>query len=289
MIIPGVASQVLAAELAAATDRELLPVTRTQFPDGEHLVELEKSPGTDAVVVASTLSDSAHMDLLLLQDAAREAGVEQLTTVIPYLGYARQDAAFDAGQPVSVRAVARAISTETDLILTVNPHEETVTDQFDVPAQQICCAHRLASTLPSTLTDPLFVAPDAGARHLARTVRDAYGSGQIDHLEKTRHTDRRVDIEPTDADIADRDVVLTDDIIATGGTMVEAVRMLRNNAADRILATCVHPLLAEDAYLRLHQAGVDTIIGTDTVERTVSTVSAAPAIAEALRNSDRYA
>lgn len=287
MIIPGRVSQALAAELAAHTDRELMPIKRRQFPDGEWLVEFEEPPGREAIVVASTTSGTAHLDLLLLQDAAREAGVEDLTTVVPYLGYARQDKAFEPGQPVSVRAMARAIATGTDRVLTVNPHETSVLDHFDVPARSICLADRLAEPLSPDLSDPLFLAPDAGARDLARSLRDAYGSGTVDHLEKTRRSGRTVEMEPTDAAVADRDAVLIDDIIATGGTMAEAIRMLREGDADRIVAACVHPMLAEDAYIRLMRAGIDAIYGTDTIERHVSVISAAPAVAEAIADFDR--
>ena len=282
MIIPGVASQVLAAELASETDRPLLSVARDQFPDGERIVELETAPGEAAIIVASTVSSDAHIDLLLLQDAAREEGVTELITVIPYLGYARQDSAFESGQPVSVRAMARAISTGTDRVITVNPHEPGVIDHFGVPAEAVDATGSLAAGLPDDLHSPVFLGPDAGARSLASRLRDLHGTGTADHLEKIRHSGRRVEISPTDASISDRDVVLVDDIIATGGTMVEAIHTLRNQGANRIIVTTVHPLLAEDAYARLKQAGIDMLVGTDTLERPVSTVSVAGAVTEAL-------
>lgn len=282
MIIPGRDSQALSAELAAITGRELMPISRQQFPDGEWLIELDASPHASAIIVASTTSVTAHLDLLFLQDAAREAGVEELMTVVPYLGYARQDKAFDDGQPVSVRAVARAISTGTDRVLTVDPHELSVLEHFDVPARAVHIADRLVEPLPSDLTDPLFLAPDAGARDLATTLRDAYGSGSADHLNKSRTSGRSVEITPTDAAVSGRDIILIDDIIATGGTMSEAVAMLRDRGANRLIASCVHPLLADDAYVRLKRAGVDMVYGTDTIERHVSALSAAPAIADAL-------
>ncbi len=279
MIIPGVSSQVLGAALAEATGRGTVSVDRTRFPDGERLVELGADPGDHAVIVASTTSGPAHVELLLLQDAAREAGAEEVTTVVPYLGYARQDRAFAAGQPVSVRAMARAISSGTDRVVTVNPHERAALSHFEVPATAVDAIGGLVEPLPADLSDPLFLAPDAGARDLADSLRAGYGTGGVDHLEKTRASGREVEVVPADADVAGRDVVLVDDIIATGGTMGEAVGTLRDRTAGRIVATCVHPLLVEDAYARLKSAGVDAVYGTDTIEHPVSAVSAAPAIA----------
>ena len=280
MIVSGSATQTLAAALADATGESLAGVEFERFPDGEGIVRVD---GVDdrAIVVASTVSDAAHVELLQLQDAVREAGASEVTTVLPYMGYARQDESFETGQPVSARAIARAISSGTDRVLTVNPHEEGVCDHFSVPAEAVDAAGCLAAPLPQ-LSDPLFLAPDAGAVDLAETVADAYGRGGVDYFEKTRHSGTEVEIEPSDAAVADRDVVLVDDIVATGSTMSESVAVVNARGADRVYVTCVHPLLVRDAQLKLARAGVEAVFGTDTVERPASEVSVAPAVAEAL-------
>jgi ribose-phosphate pyrophosphokinase len=283
MIVAGSNSQALAAGLAEATGEPLAGVEYERFPDGEGLVRVQDvSRGDRAVVVASTVSDAAYVELLQLQDAVREAGANAVTTVIPYMGYARQDRAFAAGEPVSARAVARAVSTGTDRVVTVNPHEASVREFFDVPAEAVDAARRLAAPLLDDLADPLFLAPDDGAVDLARSVADAYGRGETDHFEKTRHSGTEVEIEPSDAAVAGRDIVLVDDIVATGSTMSEAVGVLRDGGAGRVYAACVHPLLVRDARLKLARAGVEAVVGTDTVERPVSEVSVAPAVADVL-------
>jgi len=280
MIVSSSATQSLAVTLAAETGRELAPVSYERFPDGEQKVQVG-AVGEAATVVASTVSDGDWVQLLQLQDALREAGCEEITTVLPYMGYARQDEAFETGDPVSARAMARAISTGTDRVVTVNPHETAVSDFFTVPTETVDAAGLLADPLPA-LTDPLFLSPDSGAIDIAETVRDAYGSGETDHFEKTRHSGSEVSIEPSEAAVGGRDVVLVDDIIATGSTMSESVAVLADRDAARIFVTCVHPLLVQNAYLKLSRAGVEQIYGTDTIERPVSTVSAASAIADAL-------
>ncbi len=277
MIVPGSASQELAAALATELDEPLAAVEYDWFADGETLVRVPD--GDDrAVVVASTVSDSAHVELLQLQDAARQRA-DEVITVLPYMGYGRQDEAFEPGQPVSARAMARAISTGTDRVLTVNPHETSITDFFDVPCSSVDAAGRLAEPLPG-LSDPLFLSPDAGAVDLAETVRNAHGGGEADYFEKVRHSDTEVEIRPSDAATAGRDVVLVDDIVATGSTMSTAIGQL--STPERVFVTCVHPMLAANARTKLATAGVDAVYGTDTIERAVSAVSAAPAIAGAL-------
>lgn len=277
MIVPGSASQEVAAALAAELDEPLAPVEYERFADGELLVRV---PETDdrAIVVASTVSDAAHVELLQLQDAARPQA-DEVITVLPYMGYGRQDAAFESGEPISARAMARAISTGTNRVVTVNPHETSVTDFFDVPCSAVDAAGRLATALPD-LSDPLFLSPDAGAIDVAETVRDGYGRGDTDYFEKMRHSDVEVEIRPSDAVTVDRDVVLVDDIVATGSTMSTAIDQL--DAPARVFVTCVHPMLAASARTKLANAGVSAIYGTDTIERPVTSVSVAPTIADAL-------
>ncbi|WIV68311.1 ribose-phosphate diphosphokinase [Natrialbaceae archaeon AArc-T1-2] len=282
MIVSGSTSQSLAATLSRELEKPLAAVSYDRFPDGERLASVPDFEGERAILVASTTSSDAHLELLQLQDAVREAGAEHVTTVLPYMGYGRQDAAFESGQPISARAVARAISTGTDRVLTVTPHEEAVCDFFEPTAESIDAAGRLAEPLPTDLEDPVFLSPDAGAIDLAETVRDAYGAGETDYFEKVRHTGTDVEITPSDVAVAGRDVVVVDDIIATGSTMSEAIAVLGNRDVGRVFVSCVHPLLVRDAYTKLARAGVEAIYGTDTIEREASAVSVAPAIAESL-------
>ncbi len=282
MIVSGSASQSLAAALAAETGDPLAAVEYVTFPDGELRTSVPDFDADRAVVVAATTSSDAHLEVLQLQDAAREAGAEEVVTVLPYMGYARQDEVFEPGQPLSARAVARAISTGTDRVLAVNPHKPAVCDFFEVPAEPLDAAGRLAEPLPGDLADPVFFAPDEGAVGLAETVRDAYGRGAVDHFEKTRHSGSEVEVRPAEADVEGRDVVVADDIVATGSTMSQAVGHLVDQGAVRAYAACVHPMLVGDALGKLTRAGVEAVYGTDTIERAVSEVSVAPVIADAL-------
>ncbi|MFW5917468.1 MAG: ribose-phosphate diphosphokinase [Halorubrum sp.] len=282
MIVPGSSSQLLAAALAEETGRPLATPTYDRFPDGEGLAAVPDFEGDAATIVAATDSDRAWVELLQLQDAVREAGAADVTTVVPYMGYARQDESFGDGQPVSARAMARAVSTGTDRVVLVNPHESGVADFYDVPVDVVDAARVLADPLPP-LDEPLFLAPDEGAIGIAETVRDAYGGGDVDHFEKHRDRDTgEIEVSPSDAPVADRDVVVVDDIIATGSTMSESVGVVTDRGAASVRVACVHPMLAANAVTKLRGAGVDRIVGSDTIERGCSVVSVAPVLADAL-------
>jgi ribose-phosphate pyrophosphokinase len=283
MIVPGSSSQLLAAALAEETGRPLTTPTYDRFPDDEGLAAVPDFDDDEATIVAATDSDEAWVELLQLQDAVREAGAERVTTVIPYMGYARQDESFGDGQPVSARAMARAVSTGTDRVVLVNPHEAGVADFYDVPVETVDAASVLAEPLPAALDDPLFLAPDEGAIDIAETVRDAYGAGETDYFEKHRDRDTGdIEVSPSDARVEGRDVVVVDDIVATGSTMSESVAVLNDRGAARVLAACVHPMLAANAVTKLRGAGVDRIVGSDTLERGCSVVTVAPVLVDAL-------
>ena len=281
-IVPAPSSQSVAAALATTGVGALATPTYEWFTDGETLLSVPEFDDDRAIVVGSTATSDAHIELLQLQDAVREAGASDVTTVIPYLGYARQDQAFNPGQPISVRAMAKAISTGTDRVIIVNPHEPGVADFFTVPTKIADATATLADPL-GALTEPLFVAPDEGAIPLATTTRDAYGSGAVDYFEKKRdHETGEIELTPSDTVVEGRDVVVVDDIIATGGTMSGAITVLNDRGARRIYACCIHPVLAGAARTKLAAAGVERLVGTDTIEQPISDVSVAPAVADTL-------
>ncbi|WP_181687063.1 ribose-phosphate diphosphokinase [Halorhabdus salina] len=282
MILSGSASQTLAARIAAATGEPLGAAEVKHFPDGELNVQVTESIDGRAIVVISTVSNDAHIEALLLQDAARQAGAEEVITVVPYPGYARQNRKYRPGDIVSLSTVARALSPGTDRVITVNPHEKNATSMFEVPATAVDASGRLAEPLPSGLVDPLFLATDEQAYPLAESVRDGHGTGVADHLDPAAGTGTPETIAPTETSVDGRDVVLIDDFVATGATMATAATAADDRGAERIYATCVHPLLASGAWSKLLRAGVDEMYATDTLERIVSDVSVAPVIADAL-------
>ncbi len=271
----------LASRLSRVLDEPLADVEYKEFPDGERLVRVHDVDDT-ATVVASTPSASAWMELLQLLDTCRDA--DTVDVVLPYMGYSRQDQEFEEGEAVSARALAEALP-EVDSVSTVNVHESGVLDWFTADETRDVDACGALGRELRDVVDPLVLAPDESAVSHAESFAAAHGDADVDHLVKHRVDGEEVELETKELPVDGRDVVVVDDMIATGGTVSEAVEMLQSQGAGDVYAACVHPVLALDAVVRLHRAGVERVVATDTLESAVSEVSVAGELADALQSS----
>ena len=279
-IIGGQASQLLAGRVAEALKANLLLSEFKRFPDGELYTRvLDDLAGDDVTIIQSTVNDSDFISLLQFIDVCSEASY--INVVIPYMGYARQDKQFKTGEPISSRALARAV--KADNVFTINIHAESILDHFDATAVDLDATPMIGKYIKTMkFKDPLIVAPDDGAISIAKNASSDLGI-DYDYLEKTRLSGESVSIQPKSMNVNGRDIILIDDIISTGGTMSETISLLKEQGANSVFAACVHPVLSNNAVLRLCKAGVRGIIATDTIEKAVSIVSVAPVIASAIK------
>jgi len=272
-------SQVLATQVARALKTTIVDVKYSRFPDGEHYLQAGEIDD-EMVIVGSVVDNDSLVQLMLLVDACDHA-TNRL--VLPYMAYARQDKRFRAGEPVSSRVVARALSQGVSEVITVNIHEKEVLKSFTVPAQNLSLAKDIGSYITTLKLDkPLILAPDEGAMAFAEQVASV-GDWEYDHLEKTRLSGVEVKMAPRQLSAISRSVVIVDDIISTGGTITTAAGMLYEQGAKDVFAACVHGVFTGGAYIRLMATGIRDVVCSDTIERSCSRISAADQIAHALR------
>jgi ribose-phosphate pyrophosphokinase len=272
-------SQVLATQVAKALKTAVVDVNYSRFPDGEQYL-LAGDIDDEMVIIGSVVDNDSLVQLILLTDACDRATNH---LVLPYMAYARQDKRFRPGEPVSSRAVARALSLGVSDVITVNIHEKEVLKYFSVPAQNLSLAKDIGSFIRTLqLDNPLILAPDEGAMIFAGQVASA-GGWEYDHLEKTRLSGVDVKMAPKKLSAASRSVVIVDDIISTGGTIATAAGMLYQQGAKDVFAACVHGVFTGGAYVRLMATGIRDVICSNTIERSCSMISAADQIAFALR------
>jgi ribose-phosphate pyrophosphokinase len=256
----------------------------TRFPDGEMYLRCGDLDD-ETLIVSSIVDNDMFVQTLLAIDAADRS---RNTLVVPYLGYSRQDRRFFPGEPISARAIARALSAGIERAFVVNVHDPVDLDFFSVPAKDVSIASAIGGYIGDLhLKNPLVLAPDEGAIAFATDVA-AVGGWDCDHLEKTRLSGEEVRIAPKTIDSAGRDVVIVDDIISTGGTLATAACMLREQGAASIHAACVHGVLTSGAYTRLRAAGVSSVVSSDTYENASSFISAANAIATAIKEDAHH-
>lgn len=286
-IILGPASTQLGQKIAEMLKAEAVNVAFKTFPDGENYVRLEGRVQDEEVAIVQTTSppqDTRLVQLALMADAAKRNGAGKVAAVVPYLAYARQDTMFLHGEAISAQAVARMLSAAgVERLLTVNVHQEKVLTHFPFPAKSVSAVPLLAEYfIKRGLKKAFALSPDKGAIYIAEEARKVLG-GECGYLEKNRdrHTGQ-VTIRRKAIDIRGHPVIIFDDIISSGGTIVSAANILKELKPQRICVACVHPLLIGEAEKNILNAGVDEIIGTDSVPSSVSKVSLAPILSRAL-------
>jgi len=282
LIIGGSASQKLAALVAKEHNEILCPLETRKFPDGERYIRIGGEIDSKALVIQSTgyPQDQNLLELFLILKTLKSLEVEDIKVCIPYFGYCRQEKRFKSGEAISAKVIAELLeSSGTSEIFSINLHEEGICDLFDIPAHNLSAMPLIAKYIGENFNNPIIVAPDKGALGFAREIAEILDC-DCDHLEKTRISPERVETKPKNMDIKGREAVIIDDIISTGGTIVNASNILRLHGASKVVVSCVHPVLVEDALLKIFASGVDDVIATDTLQSDVSTISVAPLIAD---------
>jgi len=277
VLVSGSASPMLSSELSRTLGWELVKPEVRKFPDGEIYLRITSSLEGEEVVVIESLSppQNEHLtELLFLLDLCRDLGARKLTALVPYLAYARQDKRFKDGEALSVKTIARLLEL-ADKVVVVEAHSKESLSYFK-KVEEVKCFSLLGNYLAKLgLRDPLFLSPDEGSMERVREAAKAAGA-DFDCLQKERLSGTRVRIERKRVDASGRDVVILDDIISTGGTVVESCKLLKG--ARRIWACCVHGLFVGNALERMKSAGVSRILSTDTIESRYSKISVAPAL-----------
>jgi len=287
-IVLGPASAELGEKISQLTGLEKITVASRIFPDGESYLRLEGNVQDEHVVIVQTTcapQDSRLIQLAFLAAAAKRNKAKKITAVVPYLAYARQDKIFLEGENVSIETIAAMLKAAgIDQIITINVHEVNALNLFTIPAKNISAIPLLAEYfIKKGIKKAFALSPDKGALYIAQQAQAVLG-GEAGHLEKQR--DRYTGQTSQTAkglNVKGKTVIIFDDIISTGGTIVGAAKILSEQGAEHVYTACVHGLLIGDAEKRILDAGVEEIVATDSVPSKASKVSLAPLISQELK------
>lgn len=295
-VFTGNANPALADKIADQLGVKLGCMTARKFSDGEILVKIEESVrGLDIFLVQPTCApaNDTLMELLIMIDAFRRASARRITVVLPYFGYARQDKKIKPREPITARLIANLISQAgANRILCVDLHAGQIQGFFDVPSDHLYAGPLIAEELKGRgLYDggTVVVSPDVGGVTRARALAEHLGA-PIAIIAKRRPEANKVEIMEIIGDVAGKVCVMVDDMIDTGGSIVEGAKALLARGAREVHACCTHGVLSGQAIERLEQPVLSTLLITDTIPLPdekrlpkIKVISVAGLLADAIR------
>ncbi|MDH3676793.1 MAG: ribose-phosphate pyrophosphokinase [Nitrosopumilus sp.] len=287
-LIAGNSSEDLAKKISKKLKANLVKSEVRVFPDGESKITLKGKISKNKTIVVQSIYppvDSNLIQALGLVSKAKEYSNEVIT-VIPYLGYARQDREFLPGEIVTMKVLGKLFKgVGASEIIVVDIHSDIGLKFFKIKSENVTAVPDLAKYFKKIkLKNPLVVSPDQGGKERAKEFAKQFGSEFI-ALSKTRdRKSGKVKIKTTGLDeVKGRDLILVDDMISTGGSIVKATEFLKKQKCNRIFVACTHALLMNDAEKKIRKAGVSKIISTNTIPGKTSMVDISNTIVKAIR------
>lgn len=276
-----------AERLAAETGFPLTILDIHHFPDGENKITLPVELPEKIIICRSLDNPNAKLlELYLIAHAAREQGCKHICLIAPYLCYMRQDTAFTPGEIISQHWIGKYLSDIVDEVVTVDPHLHRTDNLEEIFHQTrvrvLTATGLLGKRVAEISSDAVLLGPDQESLQWVQQVAEHTGL-EYDVATKTRHGDRNVDISLPDIRLDNRDVVLTDDIVSTGHTLLETINALHNKGVTSIYCAVTHGLFVENAYQALLDKGVKDIWTTDSVLHQSNCITLAGLIAESLK------
>ena len=270
-----------------------------KFSDGEiHFYADENVRGEDvfAIQTGSYEVNFHMMELFLMIDAFKRASAERITAVIPYYCYARQDWKDRPRVPISARLIAELLEAAgADRVLTMDLHSPQIQGFFSIPVDNLSAAPVLADHIRLLdLKNLAIVSPDAGGVGRARYFAKKMGA-ELAIIDKRRPSPNVAKVYNVIGEVKDRDVVILDDMVDTGGTLVEGTEALRKEGALRIFAACSHGVLSGKAVEIIEKSNLEQLIITDTIplnkkvksSQKITVLSVAPLFGEAIRRINK--
>ena len=298
-VFAGSSVPALAKEVAGFLKVDLGKCVLEQFSDGEiHFYIDENVRGEDVFIVQSgTNNANFHMmELFIMLDAFRRASAERVTAVIPYFCYARQDWKDRPRVPISARLVADLLEAAgATRILTMDLHSPQIQGFFSVPVDNLRAAPVLANYLQNLeLEDLTVVSPDAGGVERARVFAKRV-SAELAIIDKRRPAPNVAKVLRVIGEVKDRDVVILDDMVDTGGTLVKTVEALKREGARKVFAACSHAVLSGQAVEKIENSELEKLIVTNTIplretaksSQKFESLSVAPLFGEAIRRINK--
>ncbi|MBJ04622.1 MAG: ribose-phosphate pyrophosphokinase [Flavobacteriales bacterium] len=267
-IFSGRFSQELASRIASAYKLDLGNVVFHNFSDGEFQPSYEETVrGSKVFIIQSTPPPYENlMELLLMIDAAKRASASEIIAVVPYFGMARQDRKDKPRVPIGAKLSANLLSSAgATRIVTIDLHADQIQGFFEVPVDHLFASTVFLKYIQSLKLSNLVIAsPDVGGTKRANTYAK-YLNTEMVICYKKRLVANKIDEMRIIGNVEGKNVVLVDDMIDTGGTLVKAAEIMINEGASSVRAICTHPVLSSNAYENITNSLLEELIVSDTI------------------------
>jgi ribose-phosphate pyrophosphokinase len=269
LIFSGNSNIPLAKEICANLNMKLGDATVSRFSEGEVQVMINQDVrGRDVFIIQPTappVNDSL-MELLIMIDAFRRASARRITAVLPYYGYARQDRKDQPRVPITAKLVANLIAMAgANRVLTIDLHAGQIQGFFDIPLDNLYAVNVLVDYfLSKKIKDRVVVSPDVGGLKMARAYAKRLNA-PLAIVDKRRKSDTDTEVMHIMGEVKDKNVIIIDDIVATAGSLVEAVSALKREGAKDVYAAIAHPVLSGPAIDRIKKCQIKELVVTNTI------------------------
>jgi len=286
-VIAGKSSEDIAKKLSKKIKANFVKSQIRVFEDGESKITLSGKISKEKSIVIQSIYppvDTNLLQALSLISKARETSSEVIA-VIPYMGYARQDREFLPGEIVTMKVLGKLFKgVGASKIIAVDIHSMIGFKHFSIKTKNVSAIPELVRYFKKlSLKNPLVVSPDQGGKERAKEFAKELGSEYIALEKKRDRKTGKIQIKTKNLDrVANRDLILVDDMISTGGSIVKATQFLKKQKCKKVYVACTHALLMNDAEKRIREAGVTKIISANTIPGKTSIVDISNIIAKAI-------
>ena len=282
----------LARRIAEYIGEPVGAVNIARFPDGEiHVKIIENIRGQDVFIIQPTCNPPNEnlMELLIMIDAAKRASAAQITPVMPFYGYGRQDRKDQPRVPITAKLVANLLAAAgASRVITMDLHAQQIQGFFDIPCDHLYAAPVIVKHLRQRQeTDLTVVAPDPGGLKMAYAYANMLGGG-LAIVAKNRKSATEVEAVNVVGDVEGRNILLVDDLTTTAGTLTAAAKLLKERGAKSIKAAVTHAMITDQGIDRLKASSIEELVTTDSVPRKdwrglkVTVLSVAELLGEAI-------
>lgn len=282
-------SEKIAKGIARKIKASYMDVKISTFPDGDRYLQFKKNVKGQNVIIVQSFQPNPQesmLNIIFAAEAIKQQGGKEVCLVAPYLSYMRQDKAFNPGECISSRVMAKLLNNSVDRIVTIDPHlhrYKSMKAIFTIPAVDLTANSLMGTYVKNKIKTPVIIGPDWESFQWAEEVAKI-AECESTVFEKTRYSSRHVEEKMIkEVVMKGKHAVIIDDIISTGHTIAEAAKKAKSLGARTVTAICVHGLFVEGALEKLKKAGVSKIVSCNTISHKTNGIDVTSLLVSGLK------